>query len=80
MHARVRVAISSRPDPEVYVKPTRDPTSWHVQRVALHQLEGAPPGRWFVTVRGGVAVMVAQDSGIRPDGASVGVSVDLDLP
>jgi hypothetical protein len=74
--ARVTLALAGHPDLEIYFRPSGDASAGHGQRADLRhfadvvtngRLPDFPPG-WFVTVRGGAAASVAEDSGIRSTG------------
>ena len=74
--ARVTIALAGHPDLEIYFRPSGDASAAHGQSADLRQLADIvahrrlpdfPPG-WFVTVRGGTTVSVAEDSGIRSSG------------
>lgn len=74
--AEVVVALAPHSELEIYFRPSGDAAAGHGQRADLAQLADValrgrlpdfPPG-WFVTLRDGAAVSVAEDSGIRSSG------------
>jgi hypothetical protein len=73
---RFTVGLAAHPDLESYFRPGGDVEAGHAQPADMRLLAGtvaagpnadSPPG-WFVTVRGGAAVLVAEDSGLRSSG------------
>jgi hypothetical protein len=74
--ARVTIALAGHPNLEIYVRPGGDASAGHEQSADLRRiadvvahghLPSFPPG-WFVAVRGGTPVSVAEDSGVRSSG------------
>jgi hypothetical protein len=72
----ITLDIAAHPDLEIYLRPSGNVATGHVQGADLRQLADVaahgrlpdfPPG-WFLTVRNSTAVSVAEDSGIRSSG------------